>query len=138
MKRFMLLGVACLGLMVMGCASTKSHGSHSHSHAIKGESTYTVPAQKAPAVQLTQTSHKPVNKICPIMGGEVQSDGGSTAWNGKTVGFCCPGCVEEWMELDESQKAQKLMETTPVKFESPTYSASAGSTLRGRSNKSCH
>ena len=48
-----------------------------------------------------------VNTVCPIMGGEAQSDV-SVDWNGKKVGFCCPPCIEEWAELTEEQKTSKL------------------------------
>ncbi len=49
-----------------------------------------------------------VNAHCPIMGGEVTDDGGRTDWKGKTIGFCCPGCIDEWNELSEDDKEAKL------------------------------
>jgi len=52
-----------------------------------------------------------VNAHCPIMGGEVTDDGGRTDWNGKTIGFCCPGCIDEWKELTEEEKESKLTKT---------------------------
>jgi YHS domain-containing protein len=38
---------------------------------------------------------KPINKICPVEGGKVDP---STAieYKGKTIGFCCAGCDEEF------------------------------------------
>ena len=50
----------------------------------------------------------PVNTVCPIMGGEVQSDGGSAIWNGTTVAFCCEGCAPKWDKLSDEDKAAKL------------------------------
>ncbi|MCR9119230.1 MAG: hypothetical protein NXI22_20040 [bacterium] len=52
-----------------------------------------------------------VNTVCPIMGGEVAADGGSAEWDGKVVGFCCPGCESKWEELTDEQKAEKLAES---------------------------
>lgn len=50
------------------------------------------------------------NTHCPIMGHEVSPDGGSTQWKDKTIGFCCEGCIDDWNELTEEQKAAKLAE----------------------------
>ena len=50
----------------------------------------------------------PVNENCPIMGHAVSADGGTTEWDGKTIGFCCEGCIEKWSNLTETEKADKL------------------------------
>lgn len=49
-----------------------------------------------------------VNTHCPIMGQEVTDDGGRTDYNGETVGFCCPGCIDAFNELDAEAKEQAL------------------------------
>jgi len=53
-----------------------------------------------------------VNTKCPIMGHDVDpADLDPTLvkdWNGKKVGFCCPPCLEEWDELTEAEKAEKI------------------------------
>jgi len=49
-----------------------------------------------------------VNTHCPIMGHEVTDDGGRTDYDGGTVGFCCPGCVEKFNALDEVAKVDAL------------------------------
>lgn len=54
------------------------------------------------------------NTNCPIMGSPVKAGGGSAEWNGKTVGFCCPGCVKKWDALSGDEKAQKLTDTNPA------------------------
>lgn len=54
------------------------------------------------------------NTKCPIMGSPVKAGGGSAEWNGKTVGFCCPGCVKKWDALSGDEKAQKLTDTNPA------------------------
>lgn len=51
-----------------------------------------------------------VNTVCPIMGGKVAPDGGTAEWDGKVVGFCCPGCEPKWEALTDEQKAEKLAE----------------------------
>ena len=48
------------------------------------------------------------NTVCPIMGHEVTDDGGRVEFGGKTVGFCCPGCIEKWEALSDEDKAAKL------------------------------
>jgi hypothetical protein len=35
-------------------------------------------------------------------------------FNGKTVGFCCPGCIKKWDGLSEDEKTQKLTEASPA------------------------
>ncbi len=38
-----------------------------------------------------------INTTCPVMGGEVSKETPYTAeYNGKTIGFCCPGCIESF------------------------------------------
>ena len=49
-----------------------------------------------------------VNTICPIMGHEVTDDGGRAEFDGKTVGFCCPGCIDKWEALSDEEKTAKL------------------------------
>lgn len=56
----------------------------------------------------TELSSNPVNKVCPIMGGKVTSDGGSAEWDGKLIGFCCPECQPKWDELSEQEKSENL------------------------------
>lgn len=49
-----------------------------------------------------------VNEHCPIMGGEVTPEGGTTEWKGQTIGFCCDGCEEKWDALSDEEKGEKL------------------------------
>ncbi len=58
-----------------------------------------------------------VNENCPIMGQPVKAGGGSVEWNGKMVGFCCPGCIKKWDALSNDAKATKLTEAIPQKDE---------------------
>lgn len=62
-------------------------------------------SQPEPAVNVSSI---PVNTVCPIMGGEVQPDGGSVVWNGTTIAFCCEGCAPKWVKLSDEGKAAKL------------------------------
>ena len=48
------------------------------------------------------------NSVCPIMGHDVTDDGGRVEFDGKTVGFCCSGCIEKWNALSAEDKAEKL------------------------------
>lgn len=57
----------------------------------------------APAVEVNL-----VNTHCPIMGHEVTDDGGRTDYKEGTVGFCCPGCIDTFNELDDAAKDKAL------------------------------
>lgn len=67
------------------------------------QSASTDSAENTPAA-----SAQTVNKVCPIMGGEVTDEGGTVEWNGKRIGFCCAGCEEKWQALSDDEKAEKL------------------------------
>ena len=49
-----------------------------------------------------------INSHCPIMGNPVKDNGGRTTWNGDTIGFCCPKCIDEWDSLAEEEKQTQL------------------------------
>ena len=50
-----------------------------------------------------------VNTHCPVMGGEI--DGQTfVEWNGKKVGFCCPPCIDDWKEMADPERTEKLAE----------------------------
>ena len=51
-----------------------------------------------------QLASGPVNAKCPIMGGTVDADGELASFNGKTIGFCCPGCKPKWEAWDTAKK----------------------------------
>lgn len=53
-------------------------------------------------------SAEPINDHCPIMGDPVQPEGGTVEWDGKTIGFCCAECVDEWKTLTEEEKPHAL------------------------------
>ena len=65
-----------------------------------------------PAVDVTLTS---VNQLCPIMGSTVTEDGGTTEFDGKLVGFCCPSCDGKWSKLSDTNKAAKLASADTIK-----------------------
>lgn len=58
----------------------------------------------------------PVNKVCPVMGGEVDP-AVTVAWDGKTVGFCCAGCIPGFEKLSDEEKATKLADAAAGKIE---------------------
>lgn len=41
------------------------------------------------------------NKVCPIKGGEVDPESPTVLYDGKTIGFCCPGCDEKFKKNPE-------------------------------------
>ncbi|MCP4511744.1 MAG: hypothetical protein GY826_35685 [Fuerstiella sp.] len=47
------------------------------------------------------------NTHCPIMGGEI--DGQTfVEWNGQRVGFCCPPCIDDWNDMADTERTEKL------------------------------
>lgn len=45
-----------------------------------------------------------MNETCPVMNEPVDPDGPTVTYQGQTIGFCCPGCVDGWKNMSESQK----------------------------------
>lgn len=62
-----------------------------------------------------------VNTVCPIMGNQIEPKEVEASlvkdFNGKKVAFCCPPCLEEWDELTDAQKTEKL--ANPPKSDAP-------------------
>ena len=63
-------------------------------------------ASEAPAAS-DEPAAKPVNTVCPIMGGKVNPSL-TRQFSGKTVGFCCGGCLPKWDKLSDDEKQAKL------------------------------
>ena len=41
------------------------------------------------------------------MGGEI--DGQTfVEWNGQRVGFCCPPCIDDWNDMADTERTEKL------------------------------
>ena len=56
----------------------------------------------------TQAAAKPVNKTCPVEGKDHEVDPKVTVvYKGKTIGFCCKDCVEEF-EKDPDKFIKRL------------------------------
>ncbi len=87
MNRIPLTAVcACCALFSSPVLAQSGHGNHAgHSHAQADNS-------------------KPVNAMCPIGNEPVEDDGGRTTYKGKTIGFCCPGCIGKFNAWDEAKK----------------------------------
>ncbi len=49
------------------------------------------------------------NKLCPVMGEEVDSQVKTVEYKGKTIGFCCKGCAAKF-EKDPEKYMKKLSE----------------------------
>jgi hypothetical protein len=45
-----------------------------------------------------------INSGCPFSGEAVGEGAPTAAWNGRTVGFCCNGCVKRWNGWSDEQK----------------------------------
>jgi hypothetical protein len=52
---------------------------------------------------------KPINGSCPISSAKLDGAAPVTvAYQDKTVGFCCAGCVGKWTKLSDTEKNAKL------------------------------
>jgi hypothetical protein len=45
-----------------------------------------------------------VNDVCPMSGQPVDPDAPPVQHDGKTVGFCCGGCVSPWDKMTDAEK----------------------------------
>lgn len=95
MRTLLILSLFSLTVMITGCAQTEP-------------STATTDESVTPSAATETETAVAANKNCPIMGHEVSPDGGSTTWNGQTIGFCCEGCLPKWDELSDDEKKTKL------------------------------
>jgi len=41
------------------------------------------------------------NKVCPVKGEEVDAEAPTVEYNGKIIGFCCPGCDSKFQKDPE-------------------------------------
>jgi YHS domain-containing protein len=41
------------------------------------------------------------NKVCPVKGEEIDADAPTFEYNGKVIGFCCPGCDTKFQKDPE-------------------------------------
>lgn len=73
--------IAGLSLALTGCNSSQKAESTSGSMAVKAD-----------------------NTLCPIMGSPVKEGGATVAYNGKNVGFCCPGCAGKFAKMTDAEK----------------------------------
>ncbi|HED53066.1 MAG TPA: TRASH domain-containing protein [Phycisphaerales bacterium] len=83
MRRSLTTFCICLGLMGPSAMAQMGHENHGEHGEHAGE---------------------PVNTMCPIGQESVEADAGTIEYKGKTIGFCCPGCSEEFAEWDEAKK----------------------------------
>lgn len=83
-------------VLLAGCAGGRST-----------KETAVAPAPEPRAVVRT------VNAVCPISGRPVAADAPVAMYRNVVVGFCCPVCVQPWMELDDEQKHGILRKIAP-------------------------
>ncbi len=48
-----------------------------------------------------------INTHCPVMGGEIDGET-FVEWNGNKVGFCCPPCIDDWKDMADAERTEKL------------------------------
>lgn len=41
------------------------------------------------------------NKFCPVKGGEIDTETATVEYEGKAIGFCCPGCDDKFSKNPE-------------------------------------
>ncbi len=87
------------------------HGAPSAGSQQKAAVPQAVPAQPGPSA-----SGQAVNVRCPIMGGRVDPARLTAAltrdFDGRTVGFCCGGCPDQWDRLTAAEKTSRLAKVT--------------------------
>lgn len=83
MKNIAIVGLLACGLLFTGCHNNKA--------------------------KTTATSASPsvMNTKCPFSS-ELVTEGITSDWNGKTVGFCCNGCKGKWDKLDDAKRTSMI------------------------------
>ncbi len=84
-----------LSLLLMGLlACSQNDGSkQSQEEATPTEEAVAADPGDAAGVQVATW-----NKFCPIRGGKVSAEAPTVEYKGKVIGFCCPGCDENFMK----------------------------------------
>ena len=54
------------------------------------------------------------NKVCPVKGEETEADAPTFEYNGKIIGFCCPGCDSKFQK--DPEKYMKNLNEDGTKF----------------------
>ncbi|TSA27830.1 MAG: YHS domain-containing protein [Ignavibacteriales bacterium] len=54
------------------------------------------------------------NKVCPVKGEEVDTETPTEIYQGKTIGFCCPGCIKKFKK--DPEKYMKNLSEDGSKF----------------------
>lgn len=52
---------------------------------------------------------EPINRYCPIGKEAIQPSAGTITYMGREIGFCCPGCDDEFLEWDDKAKAEFIL-----------------------------
>jgi YHS domain-containing protein len=61
-----------------------------------------------------QAAVKAWNKVCPVMGEDVDPEAPTTTYKGKVIGFCCAGCDKKFQK--EPEKYMKNLSEDGTKF----------------------
>jgi YHS domain-containing protein len=98
MKRASIMMVAVMVLAFFAAASAYAGCGSSECKVDLGQ-----------AQQAAQDVVKPVNTICPVMGGKIDENTAfRVEYNGKVIGFCCAECVVEFNK--DPEKYMKKVE----------------------------
>ncbi len=54
------------------------------------------------------------NKVCPVMGDEVDPKVKTVEYKGKVIGFCCKSCIKKFQK--DPEKAMKRLSEDGTKF----------------------
>jgi YHS domain-containing protein len=110
MNKLFTLGVIVVFMLAVTTPLATAACSVGHKSAGGGEEA----AVQEATTEATLENVEVINKICPVMGGEVGKDTKYTVEHeGKTIGLCCAGCVEKFNE-DPEGYIKKLEEETEV------------------------
>lgn len=91
-----------IALAAMG-VTADLYAEEMHQHEHEGSGSSEAMTKEAEPVQ----EEGIVNSVCPVMGGEVGKDTPyKTVYKGKTIGFCCPDCIEKFNAEPEKYMAK--------------------------------
>jgi hypothetical protein len=109
--------IASTALALFGTAEPTAHGqccsgTKPVAHTSIPSLTGTIVASHV-ALTAAPAGAEPVNKTCPIKGGEVDLESPTRQFKGVTIGFCCPGCEAKWDKKPDDEKITLLAKHAP-------------------------
>jgi len=78
-----------------------------------------------------------INETCPMTGDPIDESVAAAEYNGQKIGFCCPGCPEQWAAMSDAEKQAFIDEQTAAREDDVAYMTSPPGPSMGVINATC-